>query len=54
MISVARASAAASAASAPLLPRRLLKLLGDRNVLLLALAYLCMNYAYYLLSFWSY
>ncbi len=34
--------------------RRLLRLLSDRNVLLLALAYLCMNYAYYLLSFWSY
>ena len=33
---------------------RLLKLLSDRNVLLLTLAYLCMNYAYYLLSFWSY
>ncbi len=34
--------------------RRLLKLLSDRNVLLLSLSYLCMNYAYYLLSFWSY
>jgi ACS family glucarate transporter-like MFS transporter len=34
--------------------RRLLRLLGDRNVLLLTLSYLCMNYAYYLLSFWSY
>jgi MFS transporter, ACS family, glucarate transporter len=34
--------------------RRLLRLLSDRNVLLLTLAYLCMNYAYYLLSFWSY
>jgi ACS family glucarate transporter-like MFS transporter len=34
--------------------RRLLRLLSDRNVLLLSLAYLCMNYAYYLLSFWSY
>jgi MFS transporter, ACS family, glucarate transporter len=33
---------------------RLLRLLSDRNVLLLTLAYLCMNYAYYLLSFWSY
>jgi MFS transporter, ACS family, glucarate transporter len=34
--------------------RRLRKLLSDRNVLLLSLSYLCMNYAYYLLSFWSY
>ena len=34
--------------------RRLLRLLTDGNVLLLTLAYLCMNYAYYLLSFWSY
>jgi ACS family glucarate transporter-like MFS transporter len=33
---------------------RLLKLLSDRNVLLLSLSYLCMNYLFYLLSFWSY
>jgi ACS family glucarate transporter-like MFS transporter len=34
--------------------RRLLKLISDRNVLLLTLSYLCMNYLYYLLSFWAY
>jgi ACS family glucarate transporter-like MFS transporter len=34
--------------------RRLLGILGDRNVLLLAFSYLCMNYAFYLLSFWSF
>ena len=44
---------AAQAATPPTV-RRLLRLLGDRNVLLLTLAYLCMNYLYYLLSFWSY
>jgi ACS family D-galactonate transporter-like MFS transporter len=33
--------------------RRLLKLLSDRNLLLLTLSYLCANYAFYLLSFWS-
>jgi len=33
--------------------RRLLKLLSDRNLLLLTLSYLCVNYAFYLLSFWS-
>jgi sugar phosphate permease len=44
------------AAEAPQPPtvRRLLKLLSDRNVLLLTLSFLCMNYAFYLLSFWSY
>jgi len=34
--------------------RRLLRVLGDRNVLLLAFSYLCMNYVFYLLSFWSF
>jgi ACS family glucarate transporter-like MFS transporter len=46
-------SGAAQTARPPTV-RRLRRLLSDRNVLLLALAYLCMNYAYYLLSFWSY
>ncbi len=46
-------SGAAQTARPPTI-RRLLRLLSDRNVLLLTLAYLCMNYAYYLLSFWSY
>jgi ACS family glucarate transporter-like MFS transporter len=32
--------------------RRLLALLRDRNVLLLAISYLCMNYTFYLLSNW--
>lgn len=31
---------------------RLLRMFGDRNVLLLAISYLCMNYVFYLLSNW--
>jgi sugar phosphate permease len=31
---------------------RLLRLLGNRNVLLLAISYMCMNYTFYLLSNW--
>ncbi len=46
-------SGATQIARAPTV-HRLIKLLSDRNVLLLTFAYLCMNYAYYLLSFWSY
>jgi sugar phosphate permease len=46
-------SAAAESVRAPT-ARRMLKLLADRNVLLLSLSYMCMNYAYYLLSFWAY
>jgi MFS transporter, ACS family, glucarate transporter len=38
----------------PLTLARLLGVLGDRNVLLLALSYLCMNYAFYLLGNWSF
>ncbi|MDP9012136.1 MAG: MFS transporter [Pseudomonadota bacterium] len=32
--------------------RQLLPLLGNRNVLLLAISYMCMNYTFYLLSNW--
>jgi sugar phosphate permease len=32
--------------------KQLLKMLANRNVLLLAVSYLCMNYAFYLLSNW--
>ena len=32
--------------------RQLLKILTNRNVLLLAISYLCMNYSFYLLSNW--
>ena len=39
---------------APPTVRRLLRVLSDRNVLLLAFSYLCMNYVFYLLSFWSF
>ena len=46
-------SGAAETARPPTV-RRLVKLLSDRNVLLLSLSYLCMNYLFYLLSFWSY
>jgi ACS family glucarate transporter-like MFS transporter len=38
----------------PVTWRRLLTVVGDRNVLLLAFSYLCMNYAFYLLSYWSF
>ena len=38
----------------PVTWRRLRAVVGDRNVLLLALSYLCMNYAFYLLSYWSF
>lgn len=38
----------------PLTGRRLIKLLGDRNILLNTISYLCTNYLYYLLSFWSF
>jgi ACS family glucarate transporter-like MFS transporter len=43
----------ASKAAAPT-ASRIFKLLSDRNVRLLTLSYLCMNYAFYLLSFWSF
>jgi ACS family glucarate transporter-like MFS transporter len=39
-------------ACSPLTVRRLWALLGDRNVLLLAISYMCMNYTFYLLSNW--
>jgi len=32
--------------------KRLLRLMGNRNVLLLAVSYMCMNYTFYLLSNW--
>src|SRR5260370_244545 len=32
--------------------KRLLRLVGDRSVLLLAVSYMCMNYTFYLLSNW--
>ena len=41
-------------ASSPLSGRRLRAILTDRNVLVLALSYLCMNYTFYLLTFWSF
>lgn len=40
--------------AAPMTMRRLLRVAANRDVLLLAVSYLCMNYAFYLLSFWSY
>jgi MFS transporter, ACS family, glucarate transporter len=47
-------SAAADELAAPMTWRRLLAVVSDRNVLLLAFSYLCMNYAFYLLSYWSF
>ncbi|NNM61170.1 MAG: MFS transporter [Steroidobacteraceae bacterium] len=43
---------ATSAPTAPAGARQILRLLADRNVLLLAISYLCMNYAFYLLANW--
>ena len=40
--------------AAPMTMRRLRRIAANRDVLLLAVSYLCMNYAFYLLSFWSY
>jgi predicted MFS family arabinose efflux permease len=52
----AEAPVAAGAAGAPvdatISLRQLLNILTDRNVLLLAISYLCMNYSFYLLSNW--
>jgi sugar phosphate permease len=40
--------------SPPLTMRRLLRVAADRDVLLLAVSYLCMNYSFYLLQNWSF
>jgi MFS transporter, ACS family, glucarate transporter len=40
--------------AAPVGSRRLTAILLDRDVLLLSLSYLCMNYTFYLLTFWSF
>jgi ACS family glucarate transporter-like MFS transporter len=40
--------------SPPLTLKRLLRVAADRDVLLLAVSYLCMNYAFYLLQNWSF
>jgi len=42
----------AAAEHTPITVRQTLALVGDRNVLLLAISYLCMNYTFYLLSNW--
>ena len=42
------------AEDAPVTWRRLRAVLGDRNVLLVSFSYLCLNYTFYLLSFWSF
>jgi len=41
-------------ATSPMTVRRLGAILTDRNILVLSLSYLCMNYAFYLLTFWSF
>jgi MFS transporter, ACS family, glucarate transporter len=41
-------------ARSPLSAQRLIAILTDRNVLLLSFSYLCMNYTFYLLTFWSF
>jgi ACS family glucarate transporter-like MFS transporter len=42
----------ASAGDSSISVRRLLRVLGNRNVFVLAVSYLCMNYVFYLLSNW--
>jgi ACS family glucarate transporter-like MFS transporter len=51
---IAELGASAQQTAVPVTWRRLLAVVGDRNVLLLAFSYLCMNYAFYLLSYWSF
>lgn len=41
-------------AAAPLTARRVLRVLGDPQVLLVTLSYLVMNYVFYLVTFWSF
>jgi ACS family glucarate transporter-like MFS transporter len=41
-------------AAPPLTFRRMGQVLVNRNILLLALSYLCMNYVFYMISYWSF
>ncbi|MFM7067098.1 MAG: MFS transporter [Gammaproteobacteria bacterium] len=41
-------------AAPPLTFRRMGRVMGDRNILLLALSYLSMNYVFYMISYWSF
>ena len=41
-------------AAAPLTARRVARVLGDPQILLLTLSYLVMNYVFYLVTFWSF
>jgi ACS family glucarate transporter-like MFS transporter len=41
-------------ATAPLTARRVLRVLGDPQILLVTLSYLVMNYVFYLVTFWSF
>jgi len=41
-------------AAAPLTLRRVLRVLGDPQILLVALSYLVMNYVFYMVAFWSF
>jgi MFS transporter, ACS family, glucarate transporter len=41
-------------AAAPLTVRRVLRVLGDPQILLVTLSYLVMNYVFYLVTFWSF
>ena len=41
-------------ATAPLTPRRVARVLGDPQILLVTLSYLVMNYVFYLVTFWSF
>ena len=41
-------------AAAPLTARRVIRVLGDPQILLVTLSYLVMNYVFYLVTFWSF
>jgi sugar phosphate permease len=41
-------------AAAPLTARRVLRVLGDPQILLVTLSYLVMNYVFYMVTFWSF
>jgi len=51
---LAELGAGADEVAPPLTMGRLLTIVFNRDVLLLSSSYLCMNYAFYLISFWSY
>jgi ACS family glucarate transporter-like MFS transporter len=51
---LAELDAASADDAATLTVRRLAAIVADRNILLLTFSYLCMNYTFYLLTYWSF